>query len=109
LYIYYKNGTETSHLYEDAGDGYDYNENQFRLTVFETTGTDRFFMLRKRIEGDYTPCYSRLKVYLVGFPTFVKKCSVDGKEVPIKEIRIKERSLYTLDVHTAFEQIDWES
>jgi alpha-glucosidase len=24
LYIYYKNGSETSHLYEDAGEGYDY-------------------------------------------------------------------------------------
>jgi hypothetical protein len=61
------------------------------------------------MEGDYTPCYSRVKIYLVGFPVYVKKCTVDGIEIPIKEIRIKERSLYTLDVNPSFERIDWES
>lgn len=109
LYIYYKNGSETSHLYEDEGEGYDHEAGSFRLTVYETTGTDRSFTLRKRAEGDFTPCYSRVKVYLVGFPAFVKKCTVDGTEIPIREIRIRERSLYTLDVSMSFERIDWES
>jgi hypothetical protein len=70
------------------------------------TGLSPFESAWKAILSPVTP---RVKVYLVGFPAFVKKCTVDGTEIPIREIRIRERSLYTLDVSTSFERIDWES
>ncbi|MBL7826705.1 MAG: glycoside hydrolase family 31 protein [Saprospiraceae bacterium] len=108
LYVYYKNGLETSHLYEDTGEGYGYKEGDFSLKLFETEGKDNHFTLRQRREGNYTPAYEKVKLYLVGFPTFLKKCSIDGVEFPIKELKVRERSLYTLDLSPEFNIIEWE-
>jgi hypothetical protein len=109
LYVYYKNGLETSHLYEDAGEGYAYKSGGFSLKIFETAGKNGAFTLRQRKEGDHSPGYSKVKIYLVGFPAFVKKCAVDGTELPIKEIRLRDRSLYTLSIRPDFETIEWNS
>lgn len=109
LYVYYKNGVEISHLYEDAGEGYDYQAGVYSLKYFETFGTERRFVLKQSIQGAYIPSYSQLKVYLVGFPDFVKKCTVDGVEMPIKEIRVRDRSLYTLQIKPLFETIEWDA
>ena len=108
LYVYYKNGLETSHLYEDAGEGYAYRDNLFSLKIFETEGKNGDFSLRQRKEGEFEPSYDKVKIYLVGFPTFVKHCAVDDREEPIKEIRLRDRSLYTLTVGPEFERIVWK-
>lgn len=108
LYVYFKNGLETSHLYEDSGDGYEHLEGNFSLKIFETEGAGTTFCLRQRKEGEYLPGYSRVKIYLVGLPGFLTKCTVDGEEFPIKEIRIRERSLYTLQIKPQFNKIEWE-
>ena len=107
LYVYYKNGVETSHLYEDEGEGYAYREEQWSLKIFETQGNEEGFMLRQRKEGHFQPDYPKVKIYLVGFPAFVKHCTVDGEEMPIKEIRLRDRSLYTLNINPNFEKITW--
>lgn len=108
LYVYYKNGFETSHLYEDAGEGYGYQTGEFSLKILETEGKNGTFTLRQRKEGDFVPAYEKVKIYLVGFPTFVKRCTVDGAEMPIKEIKLRERSLYTLTLRPDFERVEWE-
>lgn len=109
LYVYYKNGLETSHLYEDLGEGYGYQEGIFSLKILETEGKNGTFSLRQRKEGTYTPDYKKVKIYLVGFPKFVKKCVVDGAEVPIKEIKLRDRSLYTLTLKPDFERVEWSA
>jgi alpha-glucosidase len=109
LYVYYKNGSETSHLYEDRGEGYGYTTGEFCLKIFETLGNQHAFSLRQRKEGRFEPGYDKVKIYLVGFPEFVKKCTVDGQEIPIKEIRLRDRSLYTLNLSPDFQTIEWHS
>jgi len=109
LYVYYKNGSEISHLYEDTGEGYDYQNGVYSLKVFETAGTETSFSLRQRHDdlGLFRPEYKRVKVFLVGFPVFVRHCSADDTEVPIREIRLRERSLYTLEIEPGFREIVW--
>jgi len=108
LYVYFKNGFETSHLYEDEGEGYGHLDGEFSLRILETEGKNGSFTLRQRKEGAFAAAYEKVKIYLVGFPTFVKRCSVDGAEMPIKEIKLRERSLYTLTLSTDFERVVWE-
>lgn len=107
LYVYYKNGQETSRLYEDAGEGYGYRDAEFSLKIFETQGKDGHFTLRQTAEGIWAPPYEHVKIYLVGFPAFVKTCTVDGAEIPIKEIRLRDRSLYTLTAAPGFGIVEW--
>jgi alpha-glucosidase len=107
LYAYYKNGAETSHLYEDAGEGYAYQTGEYSLKFFEAEGSETGFTLRQRREGNFQPAYTRVKIYLVGFPTFARQCRVDGEETPIKEIRLRDRSLYTLVTSPDFSEIVW--
>jgi alpha-glucosidase len=109
LYAYYKNGLETSHLYEDAGEGYAHTKGEFSLRTFFTEGGNAHFSLRQEKSGQYQTAYSSVKIYLVGFPAFVKTCEVDGAAVPIKEIRLRDRSLYTLKVGPDFEKIMWNA
>ena len=109
LYVYYKNGVETSRLYEDAGEGYDYLKNEFCLHTWEAKGSDVSFSLQQKMEGDWLPTYEKIKIFLVGFPTYVRKCRVDNTELPIKEIRLRDRALYTVTVSADFKRITWNA
>jgi alpha-glucosidase len=109
LYAYYKQGQELSHLYEDGGEGYGYRHDDYALHLFETHGEADRFSLRQVIEGRYSPTYTRVLLYLVGFPKFVRACRVDGKEAPIKEIKLRDRSLYTLTLSPGFGEVVWEA
>ncbi|MEI6409483.1 MAG: glycoside hydrolase family 31 protein [Bacteroidota bacterium] len=109
LYVYYKNGLETSQLYEDAGEGYAHQTGGYSLKQFKTKGTETAFSLLQQKEGQFTPSYKTVKIYLVGFPTFLRRCTVDGVEMPIKEIRLRDRSLYTMNIAPGFENIEWNA
>lgn len=109
LYVYYKNGRESSILYEDAGEGYDYLDGKFSLKTWTTMGENGHFSLEQQREGDWTPPYQNVKIYLVGFPAFVRHCSVDGTEMPVKEIRLRDRALYTLNTTPDFKRITWNA
>jgi alpha-glucosidase len=109
LYVYYKNGSEQSSLYEDAGEGYGYKNGEFCLKTFETEGNTTGFTLHQKQEGGYSASYERIKIYLVGFPSFLKHCQADGADQPIKEIKLRDRSLYTTTVGTGFKTIQWKS
>lgn len=107
LYVYYKNGVEISSLYEDAGEGFGYVRSEYRVKTYRTEGDIEQFKLTQEQSGNYMPTYQQVKVYFVGFPTFVRQCTVNGEEQPIKEIRLRDRSLYTLTIKPDFETIIW--
>lgn len=108
LYVYYTPGAEQSELYEDMGEGYGHEHGEYRHTTFETSGSEGRFSLSCTRSGKYRPAYPIVKIYLIGFPTFVGRCTVDGVETPIKEVRLRDRSLYALETGPDFERIEWE-
>jgi alpha-glucosidase len=109
LYVYYKAGKESSRLYEDQGEGYGHQDGMYKLKTFETEGSADTFTLRQIQEGDFVSTYHTVKLYLVGFPQFLKSCTVDGVEMPIKEIKLRDRSLYTLSIPPDFGSIVWDA
>lgn len=109
LYVYYKNGVETSRLYEDAGEGYAYLKEQYCLRTWNAQGTADSFSIQQEIKGDWLPPYERVKIFLVGFPTYVRQCRVDNAELPIKEIRLRDRALYTITISPDFKRITWNA
>jgi alpha-glucosidase len=75
-------GNATSDLYEDAGDGYDYERGQFRLTTFHTeTGGGRVAVTLSR-DGSYEGARTfAVTVHAVDRPSRV---TVDGRSVPVR-------------------------
>lgn len=78
---YYSNEEATQEIYEDAGDGYQYKEGQFKLRTFKSTLKKNTYQITQKIEGNYNPTYDKIKMELIGFPSKVKQCEVDGKTV----------------------------
>ncbi|MCS6928644.1 MAG: glycoside hydrolase family 31 protein [Saprospiraceae bacterium] len=111
LYVYYHNTPEAvvSHLYEDAGEGYDYQQGEFCLRTWTTISHKQSFYLRQQIEGSKPVYYKKIKIFLVGFPSFLRKCLVDDAEAPIKEIRLHNRTLYQFILSPDFQRIEWHA
>lgn len=109
LYCYHKNGTETSYFYEDEGEGMGYLFENHALITFETTGDSTNYTLNMVKKGLWSPVSRKTKIYLIGFPTFAHKCVVDGVEMPVKEIRLRDRSLYSITTDTEFTSISWHA
>jgi hypothetical protein len=84
-------------------------ENEYCLHTWQTTGKEDAFSLKQEIEGHWLPPYKSIKIFLVGFPTYVRKCQVDNSEMPIKEIRLRDRALYTVSVPPDFKRITWNA
>lgn len=83
LHIYFKEGEETSELYEDAGDGYESSN----LKTLVLKGTDSYTEITQTIAGEYTPTYNTYEVVLHGFPETTSKIEIDDKSVKIQNNR----------------------
>ena len=83
LHAYYKNGMERSQLYQDEGDGYDYEEGKFNLHTFQLNGSNRSLSLTQEREGIRTPEYQTFRVVFHGLPYRSRVCLVDGQETEI--------------------------
>lgn len=79
LHVYHKNGSETSKLYEDAGDGY----GESTIKTFEVVGSEEKLVLTQSSIGDFIPEYHSYTVVMHGIA--VNKAIVDGQEVKFKK------------------------
>ena len=83
LRVYFKHGEETSYLYEDAHDGYAYEQDDFKFSKFELRGDQNQITISQHIEGIFKPSIKQYKISLVGGPKNVSKIICDGKEVGV--------------------------
>lgn len=80
LRIYFKNGKESSFMYEDAGDGYDYTKGMCNEVFFNfESSSDKTSIVQNRI-GNFTPQYSKYNIELIGFKP-IHSALVDGVQV----------------------------
>jgi alpha-glucosidase len=78
LHLYYKNGSATSWLYLDEGDGYDYLQGRSSLRRFDLNGSANGLQLTQRQEGTYPLPYDQFKVVVHGLPFRQEEIKVDG-------------------------------
>lgn len=67
-----------THLYEDAGEGLDYQNGAYRWLTLECDETTDTFTVRRHVDGDYTPSYSRIKLEIGGASKNAEEITVDG-------------------------------
>jgi alpha-glucosidase len=82
--VYYGGESINSYLYEDSGDGYDYEKGIYNRKKFKTQSTPEFFKMSLRTNGHYEPTYSTYKVELHGLPFIPSRILVNDKEMDIK-------------------------
>ncbi len=85
LHVYYGVGEHENFLYEDSGDGYDYEKGIYNLKKFITHGTEHSFKMSMRRRGHYEPDYKTYKIVLHGVPTRFNKIWVNDKGVDKSE------------------------
>jgi alpha-glucosidase len=102
LHTYFEEKLTSSTLYEDAGDGYDYEEGIYNIKQFKVEGNKHEFSINQTASHKkYTTTYKVYSIIIHGLPFKPKECYVDGINVPIN----KNGNLWELKVPENFEQI----
>lgn len=86
LEVYYKNGKERSHLYEDSQDGYDYRKGRYSYRTFKLKGKDNEIVLHQHKRGKYMTSYEKIKLRFHGLPFKIKEAFIDNENVSLESL-----------------------
>ena len=84
LDIYYKEGIESSEVYEDAHDGYDYKKGRYSLRNFKQVGKRKSLTIQQFKSGKYVTNYDTFKMNIHGLPFKIGKVEIDNEEIDFK-------------------------
>ncbi|NNE75820.1 MAG: DUF5110 domain-containing protein, partial [Pricia sp.] len=87
LEVYYKEGSENSTVYEDGGDGYDYENGKYSLRNFKLLGKENELTIQQFKDGTFITNYETFKIRLHGLPFKVGQVLVDNEKVDLKDIK----------------------
>jgi alpha-glucosidase len=108
LHIYYGQGEAKSRLYEDGGEGYDYEKGIYTIKKFTTKGTIDTFIIEQKTNGHYEPGYANYRLIVHGLPFQVRLCKLNGKKVDLSSFK-KAGEQVILEVPSSFLEIDFEA
>ncbi|MBD0823293.1 glycoside hydrolase family 31 protein [Aestuariibaculum marinum] len=97
LDVYFKIGKETSEVYEDAHDGYDYIKGRYSLRNFSLTGKTTELVIQQHKSGKYTTPYDTFKLQLHGLPFKIKKVIIDKVEYSFKDIQLNGNNSFIIN------------
>ena len=95
-------GTNESQVYEDAGEGYEYNKEKYSLRTYTTTTSKDKFLIKQLQQGEYATDYSIIKLDIMGLNGNAKSCFVDGKTVDFKQ----DNGKITLKIKAKFKMLE---
>lgn len=105
LRMYYTNKPYKSIIYEDAGDGYDYEKGAYSVKTYITTGSDDSFMVQQTIKGDYQSTYHNFSVTVHGLPFEPREVNVDGEVLPF-DVLDKDKNLIRFKLRKDFQKLN---
>ncbi|WP_170110306.1 glycoside hydrolase family 31 protein [Flavilitoribacter nigricans] len=85
----YFGSLDESLWYVDAGEGYDYREGGYRLASFSTVATEKGFLIRQEVTGDFQPTATAYRIKLFGMPFDALSLKVDGAETHFSQLPLK--------------------
>ena len=97
LDVYYKNGKESSTLFDDAHDGYDYTKGRYSLRTFKVTGKKNELIIQQHKEGKYDAEYQKFKVKFHGLPFTVSRIQVDNEEISLDDVQLNGDNTMIID------------
>lgn len=97
LDVYYKNGKESSQLFDDAHDGYDYTKGRYSFRTFKLTGKENELIIQQHKEGKYTAPYESFKLNIHGLPFDIKEIQLDNEIIPLEHLKSNGTSSMIID------------
>ena len=97
LDVYYKAGKETSFLYDDAHDGYDYTKGRYSLRTFKLTGKANELIIQQHKAGSFITGYKTFKLNLLGLPFKISKIEIDNEEIAFEDIKLNGDNTLIID------------
>lgn len=97
LDVYYKEGTETSEVYEDANNGYDYKKGRYSLSNYKLTGKDNSLIIQLFKDGTFNTEYEKMKLNFHGLPFEISSVKIDNEEIPLRSISINDNNDLLID------------
>ncbi len=83
LKTYFGGENISSYLYEDSGDGYDYEKGIYNRKKFKTQSGADFFKMTLKSNGHYEPSYSTYKLMIYGLPFTPSRILMNDKEIEV--------------------------
>lgn len=97
LEVYYKEGTETSEIYEDSDDGYDYKKGRYSLSNYKLTGKENSLTIQLFKDGTFDTEYEKVKLNFHGLPFEIEKVMIDNEEVLLRNISTNDNNDLLID------------
>jgi alpha-glucosidase len=97
LDVYYKKGKETSTLFDDAHDGYDYTKGRYSLRTLKLTGKKDELIIQQHKSGKFDAFYKTFKLNLIGLPFKISTIQIDNEEVRFEDIKVNGDNTMIVD------------
>lgn len=86
--VYFKDGVETSTVYEDQQDGYDYKKGRYSLRNFRLKGKIDGMSIQQFKDGSYITEYETIKLHFHGLPFKIKTIEIDNEKVDSESVKL---------------------
>ena len=97
LEIYYKKGKESSELYSDANDGFDYKKGRYSLRTFKLTGRTKELIINQHKEGKFITPYETFKIKVHGLPFEIGEIQIDNEKISLNHLVSNGTSSFVVD------------
>ncbi len=97
LDVYYKKGKESSKLYDDAHDGYDYKKGRFSLRTFKVTGKKKELIIQQHKRGEFNADYTKFNMVFHNLPFAITSIQIDNVEIKLENVNTAKTQAITID------------
>ncbi|MDP5060800.1 MAG: glycoside hydrolase family 31 protein [Maribacter sp.] len=97
LEVYYKEGIESSEVYEDSDDGYDYKKGRYSLSNYKLTGKENSLTIQLFKDGTFETEYKMIKLNFHGLPFEIDSVMIDNESIDLDSISINEKNDLRID------------
>ncbi|MGO4919711.1 glycoside hydrolase family 31 protein [Maribacter spongiicola] len=97
LEVYYKEGIESSEVYEDSDDGYDYKKGRYSLSNYKLTGKENTLTIQLFKDGTFETEYKMMKLNFHGLPFEIDSVMIDNESIDLDSISINDNNDLRID------------
>jgi alpha-glucosidase len=97
LDVYFKKGKESSTLFDDAHDGYDYTKGRYSLRTLKLTGKTDELIIQQHKSGKFDAFYKTFKLNLIGLPFKISTIQIDKEQMKFEDIKVNGDNTMVVD------------